>query len=114
MLCVWYRNREEGKANVLCVVPANVRLRLKQMCPVCGTGQCVWYRRAMFGRLRHQSSRFSVAGEKPAKVVTQTLVLLQLKRCESRRLEKEFQFSILRKLRIDAKLSQGDSGLVSL
>ena len=109
MSCVWYRQCD-------CETTPKVNVCGTGKCPVCGTGatQCVWYRRAIFGRLRHQSSRFSVAGEKPAKVVTQTLVLLQLKRCESRRLEKEFQFSILRKLRIDAKLSQGDSGLVSL
>ena len=70
MSCVWYRQCD-------CETTPKVNVCGTGKCPVCGTGatQCVWYRRAIFGRLRHQSSQFSVAGEKPAKVVTQTLVL---------------------------------------
>ena len=89
---------------------------------MCGTGNVVPHSVCGTGApcLGDSATRreLSVAGEKPAKVVAHTLTRLQLKKCESRRkiIYKKIQFSKVRlwKLRIDAKLSQTDSDLVSL
>ena len=53
--------RAQSKCPV-CVVQCGTNVWYRQ----CGTTQCVWYRRAMFGRLRHQKRTLSgrqIAGE---------------------------------------------------